>query len=179
MRAFGKIEILLALALLIIGVMGIVFTVMVKRAPVVTEAAVMTPTMAIEELTRRLEKPVFKDRIKAGKEWIHDENNSAVPIKIQPEGTLYWRCRASHNLMDPRSSLKDAQPPRPLPEGKYQIAILVYRDYQAGVEQPAAAEFGMMMDTLPPQQRPEKREDPKPERAETAREPSDAVNGSK
>ena len=41
---------------------------------------------------------------------------------------------------------KDAQPPQALPEGRYQIAIFVYRDYKPEVEQPAVAQYTMMVE---------------------------------
>src|SRR5262249_6461514 len=111
----GKIEILFAIALLIVGITGVVLAIAVKRAPDVVEAELMTPTMAIEELQQRLRsKPAFLERVLAGKEWIHDETNSPEPIQIVPNAKLYWRCRASHNLMDGRSLLKDGQPVKPL-----------------------------------------------------------------
>jgi len=150
LRGYGKLEILFALALLIVGITGMLLAFAVKRVPEITQAALMTPTMATEELIHRLDSQrVFVSRIKAGKEWIHDDNNSSKPIRIQPEGSLYWSCRASRNYLNPSAMLKDADPPKALPEGKYQIAIFIYRDYVAGVEQKPAAEFTMMVDTNP------------------------------
>src|SRR5262249_18767729 len=100
------------------------------------------------ELQQRLRsKPAFLERVLAGKEWIHDETNSPEPIQIVPNAKLYWRCRASHNLMDGRSLLKDGQPVKPLPDGKYQVAILIYREWKKGDEQPSIAEYVMMVNT--------------------------------
>lgn len=143
----GKIEILFAIALLIVGVTGVVLAIAVKRAPEITEAELMTPTMALEELQLRLRNKVFLERVLAGKEWIHDDTNSPEPIRVVPNGRLYWRCRVSRNLMDGRSLLKDGQPLKPLPDGKCQIAILLYRDWKKGEEQPSIAEYVMIADT--------------------------------
>jgi hypothetical protein len=144
----GKIEILFALALLIVGISGVVLAIAAKRAPEIAEAELMTPTMAIEELQQRLRnKPAFLDRILAGKEWIHDETSSSEPVRIVSNGKLFWRCRVSRNLMDGNCLLKDGQPVKTLPDGKYQIAILIYRDWKKGEEQPSIAEYVMMVDT--------------------------------
>jgi Tfp pilus assembly protein PilV len=81
------------------------------------------------------------------KEWIHSANASREPVKIDPEGSLWWACRVSKYQMDADDPLdagkdKKAKPYKELPYGLYQICIAVYRhDKENWTEKPPVAVY--------------------------------------
>lgn len=145
-RKFGALELVFTIALIAIVAFGLAYNFLL-RAPEPVQMGddlVVSPSMEVMALYQRVlrepdpAKPgtqLFLNRILAGNEWIHDAKNSPEPLKLSPEGKLYWSCRVSRNAMDRFDLRKDALPLHEYPKGQYQIAILLYRDYQPGSDQ--------------------------------------------
>jgi type II secretory pathway pseudopilin PulG len=105
----------------------------------------------------RINDPDNPTALDPANKWIHDDTNSEVPVKVDQwlvdtgkisageMRELYWSCRVAKfpmDLEDPLNPSKDADKKTPappggakaLPNGLYQIAIAVYRNYKPGKE---------------------------------------------
>ncbi len=145
-RKFGALEVIFVIGLLAACCFGLAYAFLL-RAPepvLVNDDSVVSPSMEVMALYQRIlsepdpAKPgtqLFMNRILAGHEWIHEAGDSATPVKLSAESKLYWSCRASRNAIDRFDLRKDALPIHEYPKGQYQIAILLYRDYQPDAEQ--------------------------------------------
>lgn len=170
-RKFGVLEILFAVALLTIACVGLVYTFLLRppEPTLVGDDTVVSPSMEAMALYERIfsegdpAKPgtkLFLNRILAGNQWIHDTGNSATPVKLNQDGKLYWSCRASRNAMDRFDLRKDALPIHEYPKDQYQIAILIYRDYQPGSEQEPITYYTGVINPLGGPTGPEKEKKP-------------------
>lgn len=145
-RAFSLIEVLFAIAIMgvaIIGILSLFTTGLVSSAASqnLTSAATTAQSIAarvVSEVdTATPPGHPFLDRIVAGNSWIQDASNSATPVLVDaanPDSDLYWSCRVSKNPMNPNSyddPTKD-DTTAPLSPGLFQIAIFIYRNYKAG-----------------------------------------------
>ena len=145
-RAFSLIEVLFAIAIMgiaIIGILSLFTTGLVSSSASQNLTSAATPA---QSLAARVSAEVdaatppnhpFLDRIVLGKTWIQDNSDSFVPVLVDaanPDSDLYWSCRVSKNSMNPNSyddpSKDDAT--KPLAAGLFQVAIFVYRNYKPG-----------------------------------------------
>lgn len=147
---FSLIEVLFAIGMLGIGIVGILslFTTGISAAAWsqnTTSAAMEAQSLYTRILseTDNNGNRIFLNRIadpkspppptKPSKEWIHSENGGETPVKIDNDRELWWTCRVSKyqmDLDDPMDKAKDKMKPpyTALPYGLYQICIAVYRN---------------------------------------------------
>jgi type II secretory pathway pseudopilin PulG len=166
---FSLIEVLFAIGMLGIGIVGILslFTTGLSAASWAgnTTSAAMEAQSLYTRIVSEVDvqnKRVFLNRINdpdnpsakdPKSDWIHDDTNSETPVKVDQwlvdtgkvpgneMRELYWSCRVSKypmDLEDPLNLTKDGDKKTPaltiLPNGLYQIAIAVYRNYKPGKE---------------------------------------------
>jgi hypothetical protein len=155
-RKYGTIEVLFAVGILAAGIFGLLFSFLLGKQPmaVLPDDDVTTPASEAMSLFQRVltepdpakpGTPIFLSRIIAGNEWIHSAANTAEPVRVRPESSLYWSCRVSKNAMDQIDLSKDSLPIHTYPDGKYQIAIFVYRNVQPGVQQLPVATYSSVV----------------------------------
>ncbi len=151
---FSLIEVLFAIGMLGIGIVGILalFTTGISAAAWsgnMTSAAMEAQslyTRVISEVDPVSGKRKFLTMINdpdnptvTPPDWIHNTTNSPAPELVDDGRDLWWQCRVSKFPMDkeePLNKAKDGNNKAPaeqqLPNGLYQIAISVYRNYKNG-----------------------------------------------
>lgn len=145
-RGFSLIEVLFAIVIMGIGVLGILS--LFGNGLTWTSASQNTTNAAVtaQSLAGRVVSEVdgnvppghpFLDRMVQGKTWIQDGTNGPIPVRFDganADNDLWWSCRASRNPMSPDAyddPTKD-NAASPYPAGLYQIAVFVYRNYKTG-----------------------------------------------
>jgi len=155
---FSLIEVLFAIGMLGIGIVGILalFTTGISAAAwsgnmtsaameaqslytrVISEVDPATGKRKFLTLIKDPDVPSAKDPVN---DWIHNTSNSAPPELVDDGRDLWWQCRVAKYPMDKEEPLnpakdgdKKAPPEQMLPNGLYQIAIAVYRNYKDGKE---------------------------------------------
>jgi type II secretory pathway pseudopilin PulG len=152
---FSLIEVLFAIGMLGIGIVGILvlFTTGISAAAWsgnMTSAAMEAQslyTRVISEVDTngkrkflcRINDPDNPTVVDPDHEWIHNTSDTSPPELIDNGRDLWWQCRVAKYPMDkeePMNPAKDGKfkaPAEPiLPNGLYQIAIAVYRNYKDG-----------------------------------------------
>ena len=179
-RKFGSLEIIFVIGLLAALCFGLAYAFLLRTPePIMgNDDAVTSPSMEVMALYQRVlsepdpaapGKQLFMNRILAGNEWIHEAGNSATPVKLSPDSKLYWSCRASRNAIDRFDLRKDALPIHEYPKGQYQIAILLYRDYQPDAEQEPITYYTGVINPSGGPTGPEKEKDDNAEKNKPAR----------
>ena len=146
LRAFSLIEVLFAIAIMGIAIIGILSLFTTGLVSSSASQNLTTAASTAQSLAARVTTEVdgstppghpFLDRIIQGKSWIQDNSNSNVPALVDtanPDSDLFWSCRVSKNLMNPNSyddpTKDDAT--QPYTTGLFQIAVFVYRNYKPG-----------------------------------------------
>lgn len=151
---FSLIEVLFAIGMLGIGIVGILalFTTGISAAAWsgnMTSAAMEAQslyTRVISEvdptdgkrkflaLINDPEKPTAKD---PDHDWIHNTSYTSAPELVEDGRDLWWQCRVSKYPMNKEEPMNPALDDNKdithqLPNGLYQIAIAVYRNYKDG-----------------------------------------------
>jgi prepilin-type N-terminal cleavage/methylation domain-containing protein len=143
---FSLIEVLFAIVIMGVGVLGILS--LFANGLTWTSASQNTTNAAVtaQSLAGRIVSEVdtntppghpFLDRIVQGKSWIQDGTNGPIPVRFDganADNDLWWSCRASKLPMNPDSYDDPSKDnvAKPYPDGLYQIAVFVYRNYKAG-----------------------------------------------
>ena len=159
-QGFSLIELLFAIALMGIGIIGILSVFLTGLASASWAGNSTVGSIEAQTLLTKITSEtdaggnhVYLDRIQTAasvtfpeNEWIHASGNTPAPVLIDPnvmfatdqskaQTDLWWQCRVSAFPMDekePLDSTKDDKSFGPYPRGLYQIAIAVYRNVKPG-----------------------------------------------
>jgi len=157
---FTLIEILFAIAILGVGIVGILslFISGISAASWAnsrSEAAMQAQSMFGQVLaatdpaapTKRLYLERMKKKFFDGSSnwnttstvtaWVHNANDSdATPVAVAPGSDFYWQCLSANFMLDKNTPLSTAVPPgsKTNAAGLVEVVIAVYKNYKAGKE---------------------------------------------
>ena len=159
---FTMIELLFAIAIMGIGVIGILSVFLTGLASAAWAGNSTVGSIEAQTLLTKITSEtdaggnhVYLDRIQVAgstvfpeNEWIQAAGNTVAPVLIDPNASfvndqskaqtdLWWQCRVSQFPMDeadPLDATKDDKLQGPYPRGLYQIAIAVYRNVKPGAK---------------------------------------------
>jgi prepilin-type N-terminal cleavage/methylation domain-containing protein len=176
-HGFTMIELLFAIAIMGIGIIGILAVFLTGLASAAWAGNSTVGSIEAQTLLTKITSEtdaggnhVYLDRIQTANsvnfpenEWIHAPGNSIDPVLIDPDPSftndqskaktdLWWQCRVSQFPMDeadPLDATKDDKSQGPYPRGLYQVAIAVYRNVKPGAKRKPLSVYTTLITVQP------------------------------